>query len=265
MTSTEDVVRRYFAVVADLGSTPEQLDELLHPDAVFVEFPNAIAPEGHERDVAATMRGFAAGKQRLSAQRIDVHEILGRGRPRGGALDVARHHRGHRGHRAHGRMGHRARRPHPAPRDVRLLRAAPARAMRSPPGRPVNWGDARRHDRLHEGSRHRQRLRRDRRPGWRCSISATIRSRRSATGASASAPTASSASCALRGFRRAPPPSPRNPPPSGSWTTATPTGRRPRCAETASACSRGTCWTPASRRSRRARRFRSARARACAT
>ena len=76
MTSTEEVVRRYFAVVADLGSTGEQLDELLHPDAVFVEFPNAIAPEGHERDVAATMRGFAAGKQRLSAQRIDVHEIL---------------------------------------------------------------------------------------------------------------------------------------------------------------------------------------------
>jgi ketosteroid isomerase-like protein len=76
MTTTEAVVRRYFAVVADLGSTAEELEALLHPEAVFVEFPNAIAPEGHERDVAATMRGFIAGKQRLSSQRIDVHEIL---------------------------------------------------------------------------------------------------------------------------------------------------------------------------------------------
>ena len=76
MTTTEDVVRRYFSVVADLGSTADDLDQLLHPDAVFIERPNAIAPTGNERDVAATMRGFAAGKQRLASQEIEIHEIL---------------------------------------------------------------------------------------------------------------------------------------------------------------------------------------------
>ena len=42
---------------------------------------------------------------------------------------------------------------------------------------------------------------------------------------------------------------PRQPAPSGSWTTATPTARRPRCAATASACSRATSRTWAGRRS----------------
>jgi hypothetical protein len=36
------VVRRYFAVVADLGSSREALLELLHPDARVVERPNAL-------------------------------------------------------------------------------------------------------------------------------------------------------------------------------------------------------------------------------
>jgi len=76
MTSTENVVRRYFAVVADLDSTPDQLAELLHPDATFLERPNAIAPAGHARDVTATLAGFAAGKTRLRAQAIDIHEVL---------------------------------------------------------------------------------------------------------------------------------------------------------------------------------------------
>jgi hypothetical protein len=76
MTSTEDVVRRYFAVVADLDSTPDHLAALLHPDAIFLERPNAIAPGGHERDVTATLAGFAAGKARLRSQAIDIHEIL---------------------------------------------------------------------------------------------------------------------------------------------------------------------------------------------
>ena len=55
---------------------------------------------------------------------------------------------------------------------------------------------------------------------------------------SASAPTASCAWCARR--RIAEGAVPRPPAPSGSWTTATPTDRTPRCAATASACSRAT-------------------------
>lgn len=76
MASIEDVVRRYFSVVADLSSTTADLHEIVDPEARFQEMPNPIAPTGAVRDVAQTTEGFLAGKRRLSAQRIDVHEIL---------------------------------------------------------------------------------------------------------------------------------------------------------------------------------------------
>jgi ketosteroid isomerase-like protein len=76
MATTEDIVRRYFAVVADLASTPGDLHSLVHPDASFREMPNPITPRGALRDVAETTRGFLAGKSRLSGQSIEVEEIL---------------------------------------------------------------------------------------------------------------------------------------------------------------------------------------------
>lgn len=76
MASIEDVVRRYFSVVADLSSTSEDLHEIVDPDARFHELPSPIAPRGALRDLAQTTEGFLAGKRRLSAQRIDVYEIL---------------------------------------------------------------------------------------------------------------------------------------------------------------------------------------------
>lgn len=76
MASTEDIVRRYFAVVADLSSTTADLHEIVDADARFQEMPNAITPRGAVRDVAQTTAGFLAGKSRLSAQRIDIDEIL---------------------------------------------------------------------------------------------------------------------------------------------------------------------------------------------
>ncbi|WP_344091314.1 nuclear transport factor 2 family protein [Microbacterium deminutum] len=76
MTSTEDVVRRYFSVVADLGSTADDLREVVASDAVFTELPNPISPNGHVRTLDETIAGFEAGKARLSAQSIDIHEIL---------------------------------------------------------------------------------------------------------------------------------------------------------------------------------------------
>lgn len=76
MASIEDVVRRYFSVVADLSSTTADLHEIVDPNARFQELPNPIAPIGALRDLAQTTDGFLAGKRRLSAQRIDVHEIL---------------------------------------------------------------------------------------------------------------------------------------------------------------------------------------------
>jgi len=72
----ESVVRRYFAVVADLGSTEEALGAVLHPEVRVVEHPNAISPNGAERDRDGVVAGFLAGKRLLSAQAFDVHEVL---------------------------------------------------------------------------------------------------------------------------------------------------------------------------------------------
>ena len=75
-SSTAAVVRRYFAVVADLESTPDQLREVVHPEARFVEHPNPVVPQGAVRDVESTLVGFQAGKALLSAQSFDLHEVL---------------------------------------------------------------------------------------------------------------------------------------------------------------------------------------------
>ncbi|MFH8251012.1 nuclear transport factor 2 family protein [Microbacterium sp. B2969] len=76
MTSTEDVVRRYFAIVADLSSSTDELRGILDPSAVFTELPNPISPSGHVRTVDETVAGFEAGKARLAAQSIEIHEVL---------------------------------------------------------------------------------------------------------------------------------------------------------------------------------------------
>lgn len=76
MATTEDVIRRYFAIVADLGSSAADLRAVLTPDAVLTELPNPISPNGHVRLVDETIAGFEAGKARLSSQSIDIHEIL---------------------------------------------------------------------------------------------------------------------------------------------------------------------------------------------
>lgn len=75
-TSTEDVVRRYFATVADLGSTREDLEPLLDDDLVVVEHPNAVTPVRTARGKEETLAGFAAGKGLLRRQGFDVHEVV---------------------------------------------------------------------------------------------------------------------------------------------------------------------------------------------
>jgi ketosteroid isomerase-like protein len=75
-TSVEAVVRRYFATVADLGSTEDDLRPLLDPAVRVVEHPNAVTPQGAVRDLDGTLAGFRAGKALLRAQVFDVHEVL---------------------------------------------------------------------------------------------------------------------------------------------------------------------------------------------
>jgi hypothetical protein len=76
MASTEDAVRRYYEVVADLSSSRDDLLALLHPEVRVVEHPNAIAPAGAEHDLEGVLAGFDAGKNLLSRQEFVVHEVI---------------------------------------------------------------------------------------------------------------------------------------------------------------------------------------------
>jgi ketosteroid isomerase-like protein len=74
-----EVVRRYFAIVADLGSSEEDLLAVLHPDLRVTEHPNAITPAGAVRDRDATVAGFLGGKTLLSAQSFEIEELVSAG------------------------------------------------------------------------------------------------------------------------------------------------------------------------------------------
>ena len=76
VTDPASVVRRYYEVVGDLGSSAEELLALLHPDVRIVEHPNPISPRGAVRDRDATVEGFLAGKRLLSGQTFELHELL---------------------------------------------------------------------------------------------------------------------------------------------------------------------------------------------
>jgi ketosteroid isomerase-like protein len=78
-SDTEEVVRRYFAVVADLGSSEADLRALLSPSVRVTEHPNAITPHGAVRTVEESVSGFHAGKRLLSDQAFTVHEVLASG------------------------------------------------------------------------------------------------------------------------------------------------------------------------------------------
>jgi hypothetical protein len=61
MSDAAAVVRRYFEVVADLGSSVDALIELLDPDVRVIERPNVLNPHGAVRDHDGVVAGFLAG------------------------------------------------------------------------------------------------------------------------------------------------------------------------------------------------------------
>jgi ketosteroid isomerase-like protein len=72
----ESVVRRYYAVVSDLGSSEDDLRPLLSETVAVIEHPNAITPTGAQRGLVETLAGFRAGKALLREQAFAVHEVL---------------------------------------------------------------------------------------------------------------------------------------------------------------------------------------------
>ncbi|HEX4734810.1 MAG TPA: nuclear transport factor 2 family protein [Thermoleophilaceae bacterium] len=79
MSGEVNLVRRYYEIVGDLASTPDDLRAVLHPDVQIHEYPNAISPSGSVRDRDEAVAAFAAGKKLLSEQSFDVHEAFSSG------------------------------------------------------------------------------------------------------------------------------------------------------------------------------------------
>jgi ketosteroid isomerase-like protein len=70
------VVERYYATVADLGSSADQLRELLHPELRLIEHPNAIHPQGTVRGRVAVITAYEEGKRMLSEQSFELEEVV---------------------------------------------------------------------------------------------------------------------------------------------------------------------------------------------
>ena len=75
-TDVSGVVTRYFAIVADLQTSPDALGSVLHPDFRFTEHPNAMNPAGTVRDREQALAAYAAGKRMLATQELELHEVL---------------------------------------------------------------------------------------------------------------------------------------------------------------------------------------------
>ena len=76
MQDVDAAVRNYYAVVADLQSPVEALLAVLHPGVQVIEHPNAINPRGAQRDLSGVITGYELGKQLLSEQAFDLHDVL---------------------------------------------------------------------------------------------------------------------------------------------------------------------------------------------
>src|SRR4051812_39878890 len=62
------IVERWLAVFDRRWPSKAELDELLAPDARFVEHPNLVSPRGGERDREAMEAGIEAGRELLAWQ-----------------------------------------------------------------------------------------------------------------------------------------------------------------------------------------------------
>jgi hypothetical protein len=76
MSDAVAVVRRYYGIVGDPGSSADDLRGALHPEVQIHEYPNAVTPHGSVRDRDAAMAAFEAGKGLLAEQSFDCYEPL---------------------------------------------------------------------------------------------------------------------------------------------------------------------------------------------
>jgi ketosteroid isomerase-like protein len=64
-------LRRYYAAFGP-DAAPATIEDFYHADAVQMEFPNQLAPNGVTRDVAAIKAAYERGRAILSSQRFEL-------------------------------------------------------------------------------------------------------------------------------------------------------------------------------------------------
>ncbi len=74
-----DLVDRFVSAVSDPRIPPQAVEALLHPDYVFVEWPNAISPTGSRRDRTRVLESLACSRTLLEWGGFEVHEHVTRG------------------------------------------------------------------------------------------------------------------------------------------------------------------------------------------
>ena len=70
----EEIVDRYLQAVTE--RSPAAFHAAVHADYRFREWPNAINPQGSERDLAASRAGLEHARTLLAEHAFDVHEHL---------------------------------------------------------------------------------------------------------------------------------------------------------------------------------------------
>ena len=70
----DEIVDRYLQAVTE-RSLPA-LEAIVDPDYTFREWPNAINPQGGERDLATSRAGLERARTLLAEHSFDVHEHL---------------------------------------------------------------------------------------------------------------------------------------------------------------------------------------------
>ena len=78
MTARTDLLHDLYAAISD-GASGDRLRGFFHPDAVQVEYPSLMRPEGHRRPLDEMLAGAELGLTLIRDQRYDVHHVVEQG------------------------------------------------------------------------------------------------------------------------------------------------------------------------------------------
>src|SRR5262249_24180545 len=76
VSTTTDLIRRYFDLLARFSTDRGAFEEILHPDVRQREFPNLLNRHGQESDLADLLRRAALGKTILAKQSYDITNVV---------------------------------------------------------------------------------------------------------------------------------------------------------------------------------------------